>query len=313
MDPLVSIIVPVYNSEQYLNMCLESIIHQSYSNYVCILIDDGSTDNSSNICKEYCRLDSRFFFIKKKNGGVSSARNLCLQNTRGEYICFVDSDDLVDRNFLAIMLRNIKDTGSDLCQCYFTRDLEKLGEGEMQDIFFSSEQIFQDILVFDKISPVVYGKLFNKNIFADIEFNEKCTVLEDVEILTKIMQSNITVSEISYNGYYYRPTPNSLISQGLNLGKLEGSIVSHNSCVEILKGTEKENIGYRFKYSSLFNWLLRISRQDDWKEISLRISEESRKDFRSKKIKKVIPTFQKTILTINSKCPTVAHLLCKLI
>ena len=69
MDPLVSIIVPVYNSEQYLNMCLESIIHQSYSNYVCILIDDGSTDNSSNICKEYCRLDSRFFFIKKKNGG----------------------------------------------------------------------------------------------------------------------------------------------------------------------------------------------------------------------------------------------------
>lgn len=83
MNQIVSIIVPVYNSEKFLKSCLESIQNQSYSNFECILIDDGSTDKSSDICKQFCKSDARFSFFQKRNGGVSSARNMGLKYTRG--------------------------------------------------------------------------------------------------------------------------------------------------------------------------------------------------------------------------------------
>lgn len=220
---------------------------------------------------------------------------------------------MIDHNFIDILLHSINETGADFAQCHFTREQIHLGGRKAQNKVFSPEEIFQDILIFDKVSPIIWGKLFKKKNFTNVEFNEKCIVLEDVEILTRIMQSNVTMSEVSYTGYYYRLSPDSLISQGLNAKKLDGSIVAHNSCIESLKGTDKEDWAYIFKYSSLFNWLLRTTKQKNWKEISDRIRDESRKDFQSKKIKKVIPIFQKIVLSINNSCPMVAHLLCKLI
>ena len=102
MNDLVSIIVPIYNSSVFLKECLSSISIQSYSNVEVLLIDDGSTDESANICKEYCNLDSRFHYFYKKNEGVSSARNLALKQAKGNWIAFVDSDDIILSSFLFI-------------------------------------------------------------------------------------------------------------------------------------------------------------------------------------------------------------------
>lgn len=103
-DPLISIIVPVYNVEKYLPKCIESILGQSYSNFELILVDDGSKDKSGSICDEYAKIDNRIKVYHKQNGGVSSARNLGLDNAHGEWITFVDSDDIVEPYYLSSMV-----------------------------------------------------------------------------------------------------------------------------------------------------------------------------------------------------------------
>ena len=110
---LISIIVPIYNVEKYLRQCLDSIQDQSYQNFECLLINDGSPDNSADICKEYVSKDPRFRYIEKENGGVSSARNLGLEHSKGEYITFIDSDDWVDLDYLEVLHSKIKEYNTD--------------------------------------------------------------------------------------------------------------------------------------------------------------------------------------------------------
>ena len=98
---MVSVIVPIYNSEKYLKRCVDSILSQTFSDFELLLVDDGSTDGSGSICDEYSVKDSRVRVFHKENGGVSSARNLGLDNARGEWITFVDSDDYLEESFLA--------------------------------------------------------------------------------------------------------------------------------------------------------------------------------------------------------------------
>ena len=102
-NPKISIIVPVYNAEQYLRRCIDSILNQSFTDFELILIDDGSKDKSSDICDEYAAKDSRIKVYHKENGGVSSARNLGLDNANGEWIAFVDSDDFIKEDYLKHM------------------------------------------------------------------------------------------------------------------------------------------------------------------------------------------------------------------
>jgi len=99
MIPKISVIVPVYNSERCISKCIESILSQTFNNFELLLVDDGSTDNSCEICTFYSNIDERVKVIKKQNGGVSSARNLGLKNSVGQYISFIDSDDWVSQFF----------------------------------------------------------------------------------------------------------------------------------------------------------------------------------------------------------------------
>ena len=100
-NPKISVIVPVYNAEQYLPHCIDSILAQTFTDFELLLIDDGSKDNSSKICDEYEEKDKRVKVFHKKNGGVSSARNLGLDKAHGEWICFCDSDDCLKSNYLS--------------------------------------------------------------------------------------------------------------------------------------------------------------------------------------------------------------------
>ena len=113
-NELISIIVPIYNVEKYLRQCLDSIMNQTYRNFECLLINDGSSDNSEDICREYVSKDSRFRYFEKENGGVSSARNLGIEHSKGEYITFIDSDDWVDSDYLEVLYNSLVDERADI-------------------------------------------------------------------------------------------------------------------------------------------------------------------------------------------------------
>lgn len=108
-QPLISVIVPVYNTEKYLSKCLDSILKQEYQNLEIILVDDGSADRSGDIIDEYQRKDNRVVTIHKTNGGQSAARNLGICLAKGEYVCFVDSDDEIDTQYVSLMVNELKD------------------------------------------------------------------------------------------------------------------------------------------------------------------------------------------------------------
>ena len=112
--PRLSIIVPIYNVEKYLSRCIESILNQTFKDFELILVNDGSTDNCKEICEKYKRMDSRIIVANKKNGGLSSARNLGIDISKGDYIGFVDSDDFIDVHMYEILLNTINAYDSDI-------------------------------------------------------------------------------------------------------------------------------------------------------------------------------------------------------
>lgn len=113
-NQLISVIVPVYNVEEYLKQCLDSILEQTFSNYEVILVNDGSTDSSGLICQEYAEKDSRIRYFEKENGGLSDARNYGIEQAQGEYLTFVDSDDFLDKMHLNVLYTALVNNNVDI-------------------------------------------------------------------------------------------------------------------------------------------------------------------------------------------------------
>lgn len=118
---LISIIVPVYNTMEYLKECLDSLKNQSYENLEIIMVNDGSTDNSGMLCREYCEKDSRFFLIEQENQGLSMSRNAGVKKATGKYICFVDSDDFVHEKYVEILYKNLINYHADVSMCGYMK------------------------------------------------------------------------------------------------------------------------------------------------------------------------------------------------
>ena len=162
MKELVTIIVPVYNVEKYLNKCIESIIRQSYKNLEIIFVDDGSTDDSGQILDKYAKKDDRIVVIHKENGGVSSARNTGLNCAKGDYICFCDADDYLIDDYVEYLLNMIllNDADISLTKNMFSNFDNKQIENDKQEIY-SGENTAIDIMLYN-IPIGVYCKMFKK-------------------------------------------------------------------------------------------------------------------------------------------------------
>lgn len=180
-EPLVSVIVPVYKVEDYLDKCVESIVEQTYKNLEIILVDDGSPDNCPSMCDSWAQKDSRIKVIHKENGGVSSARNSALDTAAGDYICFVDSDDFIEPNAVGYMLENIGD--ADVIQCSFSYDYL---DGRTENCDISEEEFCADdaarALITDRVCPEVWGKLYSAHLFSGIRFDGSKKYGEDLYI-----------------------------------------------------------------------------------------------------------------------------------
>jgi len=152
---LVSIIIPVYNSERHLSSCLESAIGQSYENIEIILINDGSTDNSGMMCDEYANKDKRIKVIHKKNSGPSSARNAGIESARGEFIFFLDADDYIEKDAINLLVENYRQTKADVVIGDFRKIKNDFIE-DRKDILFLSNQLLA------KKDIVNYARLYLK-------------------------------------------------------------------------------------------------------------------------------------------------------
>lgn len=178
LEKLISVIVPVYNVEKYLCRCVDSILNQTYPYLEIILVDDGSTDNSVKICDEYAKKDSRIKVIHKRNGGVSSARNVGLQNVTGEFVTFVDSDDYLESTCLEKMHNGMIKSNVDLVVVRWKNQdgIIKIGN---TDETFKEKMINQGQLPTIGLLTTVWGHLYRKKQLADISFDEEIFYGED--------------------------------------------------------------------------------------------------------------------------------------
>ena len=159
MNSLISVIVPVYNAEKYLDRCIQSIINQKYKKLEIILVDDGSKDNSLEISKSYAKKDNRIHVIHKENAGVSAARNTGIEAANGDYIAFVDSDDYIDENMYFNMMQKASEYNCDLvmCDCYKVRGNNKSTfTHNIRSGFYNKEQLYKEyfykLLMLDSIN-----------------------------------------------------------------------------------------------------------------------------------------------------------------
>lgn len=204
---LISVIVPVYNIEKYLPRCIDSILDQTYKNWEAIFINDGSTDNSLKVLEEYKKRDERIKIIDKKNAGSGAARNDGIENSKGEYIAFLDSDDWYEQNFLEKLYNNLTENNSDVAMCNpkMTYD-NKEKNSKINTYFFKNIELYKtpkEILGILAM-PVVWNKLYKKDIIVNnkIKF-PNYSFCEDVEFLYKTFLYVNKVSKIEDGLYNY--------------------------------------------------------------------------------------------------------------
>lgn len=204
MNSRISVIVPVYNIEKYLDKCVKSIVNQTHKNLEIILVDDGSFDKCPKICDEWAQRDERVIVLHKENGGLSSARNAGLDICTGDYICFVDSDDWIDNDMISDMLDSAKAENADVVMCDFY--IEQIGKEceavKTEKGAFDAENILYSYLI-DKIRPEVCNKMYRSSVINSLRFNEKIKYAEDVPFNYEVFKRANKIYHLGAPKYHY--------------------------------------------------------------------------------------------------------------
>ncbi|MBU3822288.1 glycosyltransferase family 2 protein [Flavobacteriaceae bacterium XHP0103] len=208
MNPLVSVIIPVYNAEKFLEKCIDSLLSQSFKDYEVLLINDGSSDHSGSVCHKYSNIDNRIRVFHQKNKGASAARNLGMEKAKGEWICFVDSDDWVKENYLNNLVVSIE-PGIDLVIGGFTQtdnNITKevvLTETDINIDSLETELILNELALFNYSFP--FGKLFKKKIIDtySVQFITKAIMFEDTIFLMQYLKHSKSLKIINAIDYQY--------------------------------------------------------------------------------------------------------------
>lgn len=228
MNDLISVIVPIYNVEKYLNKCLDSILNQTYQNLEVILINDGSPDKCSEICDEYAIKDARIRVVHKKNEGLSAARNSGIEIAKGEYIAFVDSDDYIHKEMYQILFKNMTKYDSDISICgfkYVYSDLEESNESELENdkeiiSVYSGREAIGNIYTVNNISTVVsWNKLYKRTLFSNLRFKVG-TKHEDEFLIHRILSISNRVVYSNVKLYYYLQRDSSIMGKEYNISRL---------------------------------------------------------------------------------------------
>jgi len=207
---MISVIVPVYNIEMYIEKCVKSIINQTYKDIEVILVDDGSTDDSGKICDKLAAMDNRIFVIHKENGGLSDARNVGIDVSKGEYIGFVDGDDYISPYMYQHLLEILQLNHADMAMCDFceiNESQEKQTKDEKKEVEICVEilngiQVYDLVTEFKASNIVAWNKLYKKEIFANIRYH-KGRLHEDQWLIPYVAYNCHKVAKSSAKLYYY--------------------------------------------------------------------------------------------------------------
>lgn len=215
----VSIVVPIYKVEKYLERCIISIVEQSYGNIEIILVNDGSPDNCGTICEQYAKEDHRIKVIKKKNGGLSDARNYGMQSVTGKYTIFVDSDDWIDTNMVEDMISCSIKYQADIVQTsfyyayddYLLFDNRYYADNAPEVVIKNKNKLMSELIINERVKNFAWGKLFRTNLIRNIPF-EKGVLFEDVFWAYQVMHLAKTYVLLHQPGYYYYQRDDSIVS-----------------------------------------------------------------------------------------------------
>ena len=242
--PLVSIIVPVYNAEKYLNRCIDSILSQTVTDFELLLIDDGCKDESGCICDEYAEKDARVRVFHKPNGGVSSARNLGLDNAKGKWITFVDADDRCSCNYLEHLLSKVDDDTDLIISYAVICD----STGEKAEVYpeyrvnaTNFERLFVDSDMHWHTSP--WAKLYRASIIYEnsLRFNEMMHIGEDADFLFSFMLITDKIYVSSDTDYYYTCDVSGSLTKRINT--IDSEIASYRTILCLVNRTiQQKNI-----------------------------------------------------------------------
>lgn len=256
VNPIISIIVPVYNVEEYLEECIASILHQEFSEFELILVDDGSTDRSGSLCDEYAKKDKRISVIHQNNAGLSEARNTGIQAATGNLISFIDSDDYVHSAMYQLLYKNMVETESDISVCDFQYIYpHKLAVAESvrneYKVLSSLEAVESIVRDGDRKMITAWCKLYRKNLFDDLAF-PKGRYHEDEFITYRLFYhaNSIAVSEAKL--YYYRQRNNSITGSYYSLKRLD-KLEALKGCIDFFMEKEEKELEIAARYRYLCN------------------------------------------------------------
>lgn len=266
---MISVIVPVYNVEKYLERCVKSIAAQTYKDLEILLIDDGSTDKSGEMCDAFQQTDSRIKAFHKQNGGLSDARNYGIEHSAGEFISFVDSDDYIDEKMLETLHRLITENDADLAVCSAMdvfEGKEVTQVKEIKEFNLNKVESYKYMLRGDGI-PSACNKLYKRQTVGNVRFPVG-KLYEDgfftPQILKKVEKTAVTSKPL----YYYFRRADSITTKPFRKGDLD-VIEAYDKCVKQVKELCPEALPYaEFRYrNAYFNVLDKMLMRDDCKEI----------------------------------------------
>lgn len=224
MNPLISVIVPIYNVEKYLARCVDSIVNQTYKNLEIILVDDGSPDLCPQMCDDYAEKDSRIKVVHKKNGGLSDARNAGMAVATGEYISFIDSDDYVSDDFFECLLDVMNKESSDIAECSVVKFYEDNRFDEFSDDLsvktYDTQDAMSALIAENPFHQHVWNKLYKTELVKDIPY--AVGKLNEDEFWTyQVFGRANKVSKLNKTMYYYFQRNSSIMGVGYNIRRLD--------------------------------------------------------------------------------------------
>lgn len=247
--PLISVMVPIYNMEKLMRKCLDSILAQTFSDYECLLIDDGSKDGSSAICDEYAAKDARFKAYHKPNGGLSDARNYGLARAKGEYTIFFDPDDWVDEDCLKDMYAKAEETNADMVICdYYNEDIYQSKYIKQSPTGPNHNFVLKDVL-----DGSLYGFTWNK--FLKRELYRTCILeypkgiygCEDQYTMCKLLKNDIRIAYLPKAYYHYMHYGNVTQSRRYDETTYQQDVKIRDMFVELLSDTPYKQLAYEKK------------------------------------------------------------------
>ena len=260
MEPLLSIIIPAFNIEQYISRALDSLINQSYKNIEVIVVNDGSTDSTGDIIDSYVKKDNRIKVIHKNNEGVSIARNTGIHLAKGDYIGFVDGDDTVDDDMFETLIQNAINYNADISHCGYkmvfpsrTDYYYNTGDIVIQD----NQEGLKDLLKADRVEPSLNNKIYKSSLFKDIRLNSKIKHNED--LLANFYLFKKATKSVFYDKclYNYMIRKGSAATKQVSKNKIIDPILVLEEIKSVL---DKESDLYRIAYNRYLSNLIRICR-----------------------------------------------------